>query len=99
MPTNSHNHRALQFRHLQIKMKEKLITDQKPDISNCDISRRFELFTGVIATVLWWMRWQLHACKNGGQWIGRWHYVQEQRWPADWPPGPKGLKSGNDFTV
>jgi hypothetical protein len=67
-----------------------------PDISNCDASRRFELFTGVISTVLWWMRWQLHAYKNGGRWISQWHYVQEQWWPTDQPPGTKRVKEAID---
>jgi hypothetical protein len=84
-----HTTTAHQLRHLQIKIKEKSITENKPDISNCDASRRFLLFTGVIATVLWWTRWQLHVCKNGDRCVGRWHYVQEQRWPKDRPPGTK----------
>jgi hypothetical protein len=95
MPTYSHNHRVLQLRHLQIKIKEKSIIEQKPHISNCDASRRFELFTGVIATVLWWTRWQLHACKtvaggntcksSGGRRIGH--------------PVLKGLKLANNHFI
>jgi hypothetical protein len=67
------------------KTKEKSITEQRPDISNCDASRRS--IHWLIATVLWWTRWQLDACIN----CGRWHYVQEQRWPTDRPPSTKRL--------
>jgi hypothetical protein len=65
----------------------KSITDQKRYISNCDANRSFKLFTGVIAAVLWWMRWQLHTYEYGGQW----HYLQEQQWPTDRPPGSKRI--------
>jgi hypothetical protein len=76
-------------RYLQIRIEKKHITNQKQNIPNCDASRRFKLFTGVDDTVLWWMRWQLHACKKGVRWIGWWRYVQGQRWPMDWLPDTK----------
>jgi hypothetical protein len=49
------------------------------------------LFTDVIATGLIWLRCQLCICENSDRWIGRWHSVQKQQWPMDWPLGTKGL--------